>query len=165
MGSLLDRVPDYVRSFERYVPSRPDPVLMRQFGVTHLFRLNNNENALGPPPLAQELIASFPAERGAIYPSGDAYDLRQALAAKFGKSPEQFLVGNGSCEVISSVIRAFCEPGDAIVTADKTFAVYEWVAKFSGVEARLVPLKQQALSPEAMLAAVTERTRVRTVNS
>lgn len=160
MSGLLDRVPDYVRSFERYVPSRPDPVLMRQFGVTRLFRLNNNENALGPPSLAREAIAAFQPERGAIYPSGDAYDLRQTLAAKFGKSPEQFLVGNGSCEVIGSVIRAFCGPGDAIVTADKTFAVYEWVAKFSGVEARLVPLKHQALSPEAMLAAVTERTRV-----
>ncbi|WP_029460183.1 histidinol-phosphate transaminase [Solidesulfovibrio alcoholivorans] len=160
MRSLLDLVPDYVRSFERYVPSRPDPVLMRQFGVTHLFRLNNNENALGPPPLAQEAIASFPPERGAIYPSGDAYDLRQALAVRFGKSPDQFLVGNGSCEVISSVIRAFCGPGDAIVTADKTFAVYEWVAKFSGIEARLVPLASQALSPEAMLAAVTEQTKI-----
>ena len=160
MSSLLDRVPDYVRSFERYVPSRPDAVLMRQFGVTRLFRLNNNENPLGPPPLAQEAIASFPPERSAIYPSGDAYDLRQALAARFGKSPDQFLVGNGSCEVISSVIRAFCEPGDAIVTADKTFAVYEWVAKFSGIEARLVPLVHRALSPEAMLAAVTERTKI-----
>ncbi len=120
MRGLLDRVPDYVRSFERYVPSRPDPVLMRQFGLTRLFRLNNNENALGPPPLAQEAIAAFRPERGAIYPSGDAYDLRQTLAARFGKSPDRFLVGNGSCEVISSVIRAFCGPGDAIVTADKT---------------------------------------------
>ena len=160
MRSLLDLVPDYVRSFERYVPSRPDPVLMRQFGVSHFFRLNNNENALEPPPLAQEAIASFPPERGAIYPSGDAYDLRQALALRFGKSPDRFLVGNGSCEVISSVIRAFCGPGDAIVTADKTFAVYEWVAKFSGIEARLVPLVSQALSPEAMLAAVTEHTKI-----
>ncbi len=160
MSSLLDRVPDYVRSFERYIPSRPDPVLMRQFGVTKLFRLNNNENALGPPPLAQEAIASFPPKRGAIYPNGDAYDLRQALAARFGKSPDQFLVGNGSCEVISSVIRAFCGHGDAIVTADKTFAVYEWVAKFSGIEVRLVPLVNQAFSPTAMLAALTERTKV-----
>lgn len=160
MNSLLDRVPDYVRSFERYVPSRPDPVLMRQFGVTKLFRLNNNENALGPPPLAREAIASFPPKQGAIYPSGDAYDLRQALAARFGKSPDQFLVGNGSCEVISSVIRAFCAPGDAIVTAEKTFAVYEWVAKVSGIEVRLVPLVNQAFSPAAMQAALTERTKI-----
>jgi len=46
------------------------------------------------------------------------------------------------------------------VTADKTFAVYEWVAKFSGIEARLVPLVQQAFSPQAMLAAVTARTKI-----
>lgn len=160
MANLLDLVPDYVRAFERYVPSRPDPVLMRQFGVSRLLRLNNNENALGPPPLAREAIAAFAPERAAIYPSGDAYDLRQALGARFHKSPDRFLVGNGSCEVISSVIRAFCGPGDAIVTADKTFAVYEWVAKFSGVEARLVPLADQAFSPRAMLEAVTARTKI-----
>ncbi|AGW14206.1 pyridoxal phosphate-dependent aminotransferase [Megalodesulfovibrio gigas] len=160
MNSLHDRIPDYVRTFERYVPSRPDAVLMRQFGVSHLFRLNNNENALGPPPMAREAIAAFAPERAAIYPSGDAYNLRQALATRFRKSPEQFLVGNGSCEVISSVIRAFCGPGDAIVTADKTFAVYEWVAKFSGIDAHLVPLRGNALDPAAMLAAVTPRTRL-----
>ena len=48
MSRLVDRVPDYVRGFERYVPSRPDAALMRQYGVSHLFRLNNNENALAP---------------------------------------------------------------------------------------------------------------------
>lgn len=160
MTRLLDRVPDYVRQFERYVPSRPDPVLMRQYGISHLYRLNNNENALGPPPAAREAIAAFAPERAAVYPSGDAYDLRQALAARFGKSPEQFLVGNGSCEVINAVIRAFCGPGDAIVTADKTFAVYEWVAKFSGIEARLVPLSRQAFDPAGLLEAVTENAKI-----
>ncbi len=43
--------------------------------------------------------------------------------------------------MIAFVIKAFCEPGDNIVTADRTFAVYEWVATFSGLEARLAPLK------------------------
>ncbi len=160
MIKLHEFVPDYVRTFERYVPSQPDSVLMRQYGVSRLHRLNNNENALGPPPLAREAIAAFAPERAAVYPSGDAYDLRQALAARFGKSADQFLVGNGSCEVISSVIRAFCGPGDAIVTADKTFAVYEWVARFSGIEARLVPLVRQALDPGAMLAAVTDNAKI-----
>ncbi len=160
MTRLVDRVPAYVRTFERHVPSRPDPVLMRQYGVSHLYRLNNNENALGPPPLAREAIAAFVPERAAIYPSGDAYDLRQALALRFSKSPEQFLVGNGSCEVISSVIRAFCAPGDAIATADKTFAVYEWVARFSCIETRLVPLARQAFDPAGLLAAVTDNTKI-----
>ncbi|MHC1788680.1 histidinol-phosphate transaminase [Solidesulfovibrio sp.] len=160
MRQLIDCVPAYVRNFESYTPSRPDAVLMGQYGVSRLYRLNNNENALGPPPAAREAIAAYPSQQAAVYPSGDAYALRQALATRFGKDPDQFLVGNGSCEVIGSVIRAFCQQGDAIVTTDKTFAVYEWVAAFSGVEARLVPLRDYALDASAMLAAVTDATKV-----
>uniref|UniRef100_I2Q6W7 Histidinol-phosphate aminotransferase n=1 Tax=Desulfovibrio sp. U5L TaxID=596152 RepID=I2Q6W7_9BACT len=160
MSGLIDLVPAYVREFESYTPSRPDPVLMRQYGVSHLYRLNNNENALGPPPLAREALAAYAPERAAIYPNGDAYDLRLALAARFGKNPDQFLVGNGSCESIGTVVRAFCAPDDAIVTVDKTFAVYEWVARFTGIEPRLVPLRNQALDPGAMLAAATGRAKI-----
>lgn len=160
MRRLADLVPPHVLEFESYTPSRPDEMLKRQYGVDHLYRLNNNENALGPPPAAREVIAAFPPAQGAVYPNGDCFFLRQALAEAFGKSPEQFLVGNGSCEVITSVIKAFCQQGDAIVTADKTFAVYEWVAAFSGVEPLLVPLRDYAQDPEAMLAAITERTKI-----
>jgi histidinol-phosphate aminotransferase len=157
---IAELVPEYIRAFEPYTPSRPDPELMRQFGVDHLHRLNNNENALGPPPLARKVIQEFEAQRSAIYPSGDAFFLRKALAERFGKDPGRFLVGNGSCEVIASVVKAFCEKGDNIVTADKTFAVYEWVAEFSGFEARLIPLKNHAYDPDGMLAAMDGRTKI-----
>jgi histidinol-phosphate aminotransferase len=162
MSSLpLDRlVPAYIRTFEPYTPSRPDHELRRLFGVGHLHRLNNNENALGPSPAAHQAIERFEAKRAPVYPSGDCFDLRQTLAAKFGTSAEQFLVGNGSCEVIASVIKAFCERGDNIVTADKTFAVYEWVAEFSGFQARLTQLKDLTFDPQAMLDAADERTKI-----
>ncbi|WP_243310038.1 pyridoxal phosphate-dependent aminotransferase [Fundidesulfovibrio agrisoli] len=160
MRRIADLVPAHVLSFDSYVPSRPDDVLMRQYGVDRLYRLNNNENALGPPPAAREVLAAFPPERGAVYPSGDCFTLRQALGEKFSKDHERFLVGNGSCEVITSVIKAFCQPGDNIVTADKTFAVYEWVAAFSGIEPRLAPLRDYALDPEAMLAAMNDKTKI-----
>ena len=153
-------VPEYVRCFQAYVPSRPDHLLMREYGAPLLHRLNNNENPLGPPPAAARVIASFPPELAAIYPSGDSYDLREALGHRFAISPERILVGNGSCEVISSVIKAFCQPGDNIVTADKTFAVYEWVAEFSGIEARLVPLRDFAFDPQGMLDRIDRRTKI-----
>ncbi|HEX9078940.1 MAG TPA: histidinol-phosphate transaminase [Desulfuromonadaceae bacterium] len=153
-------VPDYVRDFQAYVPSRPDHLLMREYGTSVLHRLNNNENPLGPPPAAARVIAEFPPELAAIYPSGDSYDLREALGRRFAISPDRFLVGNGSCEVITSVIKAFCEKGDNIVTADKTFAVYEWVAEFSGFEARLVPLREYAFDPQGMLDRIDRRTKI-----
>jgi len=157
---IAELVPPHIRAFEAYVPSRPDPELRRAYKVEHLHRLNNNENPLGPPPAAQRVLAGFEPPRAAVYPSGDSYYLRTALGERFGKDPERFLVGNGSCEVIASVIKAFCDKGDNIVTADKTFAVYEWVAEFSGFQARLIPLKDRGFDSEAMLAAMDGRTKI-----
>lgn len=157
----LERLlPAYVRGFEPYIPSKPDAELMRLYGCDRLHRLNNNENVLGPPPAAQEAIRRFPPPHAAVYPSGDAWYLRQRLASRFGKDPDQFLVGNGANEVIGFVIKALCEPGDNIVTADKTFAVYEWVATFSGIEAQLIPLRDDAFDDQGMLDAIDERTKV-----
>lgn len=157
----LDRlVPEYVKAFQPYTPSKPDDVLCRMIGCSRLYRLNNNENPLGPPAAARAVIGSYPPPRAAIYPSGDAYHLRCRLAERFGLHPDQFLVGNGANEAIAFVIKAFCQEGDNIVTADRTFAVYEWVAAFSGFTAHLVPLKDFAFDDEAMLARIDERTKI-----
>lgn len=153
-------VPSYIQAFETYYPSKPDPELMRLYGVDHLHRLNNNENALGPPPEVTRVLETFAPMTVPVYPNGDCFDLRRSLAKRFNKAAEQFLVGNGSCEVIASVIKAFCEKGDNIITADKTFAVYEWVAEFSGFEPRLIPLKDNAFDPQAMLDAMDRHTKI-----
>jgi len=157
----LDRlVPSHVKRFEAYIPSKPDDVLMKLYGCSRLFRLNNNENPLGPPPSAQKVIKEFPPPKASIYPSGDAYHLRYRLAEKFGLHPDQILVGNGANEVITFVIKAFCQEGDNIITADKTFAVYEWVAEFSGFKAKLVPLKDFGFDDEGMLQEIDDRTKI-----
>jgi histidinol-phosphate aminotransferase len=153
-------VPEYIRKFEAYVPSIPDPELMKLYGCKRLFRLNNNENQLGPPAASQKVIENFPPPAAAIYPSGDSWYLRRKLAEKHGCDPEQFLIGNGANEVIAFVMKAFCQEGDNIVTADRTFAVYEWVAEFSGFEARLVPLKDFAFDDDGMLARIDDRTKI-----
>ena len=157
----LDKlVPEHIKRFEPYIPSKPDSELIKLYGCSHLFRLNNNENPLGPPQESRDVIESFPPDRASVYPSGDAYRLRHKLAEKFGLDPEQFLVGNGANEVIGFVIKAFCREGDNIITADKTFAVYEWVADFSGVEARLVPLVDFGFDDRAMLRHIDEKTKI-----
>jgi histidinol-phosphate aminotransferase len=153
-------VPAYVREFEPYIPSKPDRELQKLYGCRHLYRLNNNENPLGPTPGAQEVIRRFPTPRGAVYPSGDSYYLRQEIAMREGIDAEQIIVGNGANEVIAFVIKAFCGPGDNIITADKTFAVYEWVAVFSGIEARIAPLKDERFDDQAMLGMIDDATKV-----
>lgn len=153
-------IPEYVRNFQAYHPSRPDYLLKQEYGIQFLYRLNNNENPLGPPPAAARVIADFPPENAALYPSGDSYNLREELGKRAGICRDCFLVGNGSSDLIASVIKAFCQQGDNIITADKTFAVYEWVAEFSGIEARLVPLRNYSFDPQAMLDRVDSHTKI-----
>ena len=157
----LDRLlPPYVKGFQTYVPSRPDSELMKSYGCSRIHRLNNNENALGPPDEAAQVIARFAPERAALYPSGDSYHLRHRLAERFDLLPDQIVVGNGVNEIIGFVVKALCQPGDNIITADRTFAVYEWVATFSGIEARLVPLRDLVFDDDGMLEQMDSRTKV-----
>lgn len=160
-GFALDRlVPPHVAAFETYVPSPPDDVLRRRFGVAHLHRLNNNENPLGPPQAARAVLARWDARDAALYPQGDGWHLRQAIARQFRLDAGQVILGNGANEVIGFVIKAFCQPGDNIVTADRTFAVYEWLASFSGIFPNLVPLREGGFDDAALLAAIDAGTRV-----
>lgn len=133
---------------------------MRLYGVDHLHRLNNNESHLGPPEPSRRVLEGFAPARDSLYPSGDTWYLRQRLGEKFGLGPEQFLVGKGANEVIAFVIKAFCQEGNNIVTADKTFAIYEWVAEFSSFEASLVPLKDFGFDDWGMLEAIDQRTKI-----
>lgn len=153
-------IPDYIKSFTPYLPSRPDKELMAFYKVASLHRLNNNENPLGPSPEAARIIKDWPPGKASLYPSGDSFYLRQALARRYGFDPDQILFGDGANEVISFAIKAFCEPGDNIVTADRTFAVYEWVAEFSGFQAKLIPLKDFGFDDQGMLEAMDSRTKI-----
>lgn len=157
---FLDRlVPEHLKGVEPYVPSKPDHELMGFFGCENLVRLNNNENPLGPCPPALRAMKGFPPKDARKYPSGDSYYLRRALADEHGMDPDQFIVGNGANEAIAFVIKAFCGAGDNIITADKTFAVYEWVAMHGDCEPRLVPLKDSSFDFDGMLSRIDSRTK------
>ena len=160
MKSIDRLVPSYLHNFEPYIPSKPDEELKKLYGINRLIRLNNNENHLGPPPSACEAITKFSPLKSSIYPSGDGFYLREKLAEKYDLHRNQIMTGNGANEIITSIIKAFCAAGDNIITADKTFAVYEWVAKFSGIEVKLIPLKDFTFDDRAILKAIDEKSKV-----
>lgn len=153
-------VPSFVKSFEPYIPSQPGDVLKKRYHYDVLYHLNNNENALGPPPAARKILDDFPSFDAAFYPSGDCYHLRLKLAEFYGLHPDQFIVGNGANEAITLLIKSFCEIGDNIITADKTYGGYEWVARFSGIGATIIPLKDLSFDAEAMLGARDGRSKI-----
>jgi histidinol-phosphate aminotransferase len=94
-------------------------------------KLNQNESPYDFPFKAEALqkIAERPWNR---YPDFEATTLRTALAEAYGYEPDNFLVGNGSNELLAAAVGAFVGPGTPVVFARPTFALYEKLVTVAG---------------------------------
>ena len=95
-----------------------------------------------------------------LYPDGDCFYLKHALAAKFNVSSEQLIFGNSSNEIIELAIRTFMRPGDEAVMARQAFVVYKLVVQAVGGISQEVPLRNFTHDLEAMGAAISAKTRI-----
>ena len=145
-----------------YEAGRPIEVVAREFGLDpgSVIKLASNENPLGPSPLG--LAAGRKAlEQAHLYPDGGCTFLREKLAAKWRLKPSNFVIGNGSNEVMILLAQAFLRPGEEVVFGSQAFVVYKLVTLMFGatpVEVPLGPGFRQDLG--ALAAAVTPRTRL-----
>jgi histidinol-phosphate aminotransferase len=94
-----------------------------------------------------------------LYPDGNAYYLKQKLAAKLGLTPQHIILGNGSNEIIEFLGHALVEPGAEVVVSQYCFAIYPIITKMFGGTVVEVPAKNYGHDLPAMLQAVTPRTR------
>ena len=148
-----------ISSLVPYSPGKPLDELERELGITNAIKLASNENPLGPSPKAQAILAEGIATLNR-YPDGGAHYLRRALAERWKVSADQVIVGNGSDEVISLLIKAFLAPGEEAVMADHTFVMYKLSVQGSHGVAVEVPLKDWRHDLAAMAEAVTDKTRL-----
>ena len=152
-------VPEWIRTLQAYPPGKPIEELERELGIRDSIKLASNENPLGPSPRAVQAVAA--ALQGVHrYPDGSAFFLGRRLAERHGVSPEQIMVGNGSNELIELVVRTFLRPGDEAVMADQAFVVYKLVTQAVGGTPRTIPLRAFTHDTEAIVDAVTPRTRL-----
>lgn len=152
---------EYVRNLIAYEPGKPVEDLARELGIapSDIIKLASNENPLGPSPKAIEAMRRE-LERAHFYPDGGAYYLREALASKFDLKRENFILGNGSNEIIEFVSHAYVSPGDNVVTSAHAFAVYKLMAQLFGVTTIETPDPGFVVNIDATLAAITPRTRI-----
>ena len=94
------------------------------------------------------------------YPDGGAFRLRSALAERFDVPFENVALGAGADGVIDSLTQATLEPGDEIVCGWPSFPSYVIDARKLGAEARLVPMPDGAYDVDALLEAITPRTKL-----
>lgn len=122
-------------------------------------KLSSNETPLGASPAA---ITAYQALAGQldVYPDGAATELRHAIGEVHDLDPDRILCGCGSDEILSLITLAFCQEGDEVIHTEHGFLVYRLAALNVNAEPVSVPEKDFTADLDAVLEAVTERTKV-----
>ncbi len=128
-------------------------------GVTDVLKLSSNENPLGAPPCAVAALTKA-AQSMHLYPSTDHASLRAAIGEVWDLEPDRLICGVGSDEVLQFVTQAFSGPGDEIIYTEHGFSMYPILASMAGATRVCVPEKERVVDVDAILNAVTDRTRV-----
>jgi len=126
---------------------------------TEPVKLSSNENPFGPSPKAVEAYhrASHALHR---YPDPDHRALRQAIGAAHGIDPARIICGTGSDEILHLLAQAYVGPGDEAILTEHGFLVYPIVTQAAGGKPVVVAEKERVTDVDAILAAVTPRTRL-----
>jgi histidinol-phosphate aminotransferase len=148
-----------VRDLVPYEPGKPVEEVQRELGLDRVVKLASNEGPFGPFPAALEAIARSAAELNR-YPDGGAYRLRTALAELHGLDFEEVAVGAGSDGLVDGLSQIALDSGDEIVSGWPSFPSYSIDARKLGAVPKLVPLRDERYDLEAMLGAITPRTKL-----
>ncbi|MEM7321822.1 MAG: histidinol-phosphate transaminase [Actinomycetota bacterium] len=150
---------------EYYVPGLPTDYVARRYGIPadEIAKLGSAENPYGASPKAREAVADA-LDRLHLYPSWTAEPLREKIADVYGYEPEQVVCGAGETEIISLIIRAFCEPGGKIQMPGPCFPIYHLFAEAEGRQPILVHeatnRETMALDVDTYIAAIEADTRI-----
>jgi histidinol-phosphate aminotransferase len=142
-----------------YEPGKPVDEVQRELGLDRVIKLASNEGPFGPFPEALQALAATSGDLNR-YPDGGAYRLRAALAEKHGVDFDEIALGAGADGVIDILSQAVLEPGDEVVCGWPSFPSYVIYARKVGATARTVPLRDHRYDLDALLDAVTPRTKL-----
>ena len=143
-----------------YVPGKPIDEVAREYGLDDVIKLASIENPFGTSPKAIEAIDAAMSGLN-LYPDGQSYDLRQALAAHFDIPFDRIAIGNGADDLILQLSMAFLEDDDEVVVSRSSFGMYDVY-----VHAMRAKLIKTPLAPgyridlDAAVDAVTDRTKI-----
>jgi histidinol-phosphate aminotransferase len=128
-------------------------------GAARTIKLSSNESAFGPSPKAMKALAAMAPEMHR-YPDGNCSALRAALAEKNNIDAGHIVCGAGSDEIIAFLRQAYISPGDEVLYNRHGFLMYGISAQVAGGVPVLAPEKNLTADVDALLAAVTDKTKI-----
>jgi histidinol-phosphate aminotransferase len=144
----------WIDAIAPYVPGRSSTDDGRKVS-----KLSSNENPLGTSEAAREAFRSGAASLDR-YPDAGAADLREAIAAAHGLDPARVIYGTGSDEILHLAAGAYAGFGDEVLFVRYGFSVYPIAARRVGANPVEAPDRDYATDVDALIAAITPKTRV-----
>ena len=150
-----------VKRLPVYQPGKPIELVARECGLDpqQVIKLASNENPLGASPLALQ-AAQAALSSTWLYPDNSGWLLTGALAERLDLDAAQLVLAAGSNEVFYRLCDLFVEPGIEVIMGAHAFVSYKIATILNGGSAIEVPMPGLVHDLEAMLEAVTERTRL-----
>lgn len=137
------------------------PVYVPGKTVPGAIKLASNETVFGPLPSVRAAIdrATDTVNR---YPDNGCVQLKAALARHLGPdfAPEHVAVGCGSVSLCQQLVQVTASVGDEVVFGWRSFELYPPQVRVAGAIPIQVPLTDHTFDLYAMLATVTDRTRL-----
>jgi len=150
---------EHVRAIAPYQAGKPIDELAREYGLdpARIVKLASNENPLGVPDSAKKAMAAAVEDLGR-YPDSNGFELKAALAARYGVPMDWITLGNGSNDILELAAAATLTPGRSCVYAQHSFAVYALATQARGARAIVVPARRLGHDLDAMAAAIVADT-------
>ncbi len=149
-----------VNAMASYVPGEQPP------RGTPIIKLNSNENPYPPSPAALEVLRNIDGEWLRRYPEPFGGEFRQAASKVLGIPSDWIIVGNGSDEVLSIVIRACTEQGRKVVYPMPTYVLYRTLTEMQAADVLEIPYQENYSLPiEEIIAADGAVTFIASPNS
>ncbi|MEO0620115.1 MAG: histidinol-phosphate transaminase, partial [Pseudomonadota bacterium] len=121
--------------------------------------LDQNESAWPPSPAAVA-AATHAVTNGHLYPDADANILRAAISSTHGIAAERIVCSAGSMELISALVCTYAGRGDEVLSSDYAYAFFRAATALNGATYVAAPERNFHVDVDALLDAVTEKTRL-----
>ncbi|MHC4316160.1 MAG: pyridoxal phosphate-dependent aminotransferase [Planctomycetota bacterium] len=118
-----------------------------------VLKLNTNENPYPPSPVVMKVLAEFDAEKLRRYPDPIGNEFRQAVAKLHSLSPDHIMCCNGGDELLTLVLRAFCDENRPVAYPVPTYSLYTVLANLQNSNAIEVPFDSDFNLPPKLAAA------------
>lgn len=155
----------HIKQLKPYQAGKPTSDLARELGLENIVKLASNER---PKPISSNIEQAIIRQLREVnrYPDNNGFALKVALSKhlsndKIQVNNEQLILGNGSSNILELAAKScLCQATDEVVFSEYAFMLYGLITQSLGVKAVVVPSKNYGHDLTAMLATITDKTRL-----